>query len=73
MPLSRAINYAHAAASNFLQNLIIPEKPISLLTVDVAEHVIEGLLDPAMLAVAVNVNARRKKTLQTKTTPDTRC
>ena len=53
MPLSRAINYTHPAASNFFQNLIIPEKPIAVLTVDVAEQIIQRWLDRRMLAVTV--------------------
>ena len=41
MPLSRTIDYAHAAASNFFQNLIIPQKPIRIATMHVAKQVIQ--------------------------------
>jgi hypothetical protein len=75
MPLSRAINYTHPTASNFFQNLIIPEKPIAILTVDVAEQIVQRWLDRRMLAVTVTVtvtvNARGKKALQTKAAPYT--
>src|SRR5215472_8922053 len=70
MPLSRAIDNTHSAAADFFQNLIIPEKPISILTMDVAEQVIERWLDRRMLAVTVK--ACGKKALQTKAAPHTR-
>src|SRR4029077_14474370 len=74
MPLSRAIDDTHSAAPNFFQNLIIPEKPISIRTMDVAEQVIERWLDRRMLAVTVTVTveARGKKALQTKAAAHTR-
>src|SRR5262245_61728676 len=70
MPLACAINYAHSAASNFFQDLIIPEPPVSILTMDVAEQVIERWLDLRILAVTVK--APGKKALQTKPAPHTR-
>src|ERR1700756_4357151 len=74
MPLSRAIDDTHSTAPNFFQNLVVPEKPIAILTVDFAEHVVERWLDRRMLAVTVTVTvkARGKKTLQTKATPHAR-
>ena len=44
MPLSCAINYAHPTAADFFENLIIPEKPITVVTFDVAEQVITQYL-----------------------------
>src|SRR4051812_5221965 len=70
MPLSRAIDYTHAAASDFFQNLIIPEKPIPILTLNVSEQVFQRRFYRRMLAVAVN--ARGKEALQTKTAPYSR-
>jgi hypothetical protein len=71
MPLARAINYAHPAASNFFQNLIVPEKPIPVLALNVAEQVGQGRPDPGMLDVTVDAGG--KKTVQTKTAPHARC
>ena len=45
MPLSRPINYAHPAASDFFQNLIIAQKPIPVLTLNFAEQVVQRWLD----------------------------
>src|SRR5215216_2227137 len=67
MPLSRAINYAHATASDFFQNLIIPQKPIRVMTIDIAKHVIERRFDRPRLAVTVDT--RGKKALQAKAAP----
>ena len=72
MPLSRAVNDAHPAASYFFQNLIIPKKPIPILTMYVAEQIIQGRLRLGMLSVTVAINARGKKTLQTKAAPHAR-
>src|SRR6516164_5839021 len=72
MPLSRAINDAHPSAPNLFKNLIIPEQPIPILTPDVVEQIIEGLLDHRMLAVTVALNACRKKAVQTKAVPHAR-
>jgi hypothetical protein len=67
MPLSRPINYAHPTASDFFENLVIPEKPIPILTLDIAEQMIQSWLDRRMFAVTVNPLG--KKALQTKTAP----
>src|SRR4051794_1964733 len=71
MPLSRAIDDTHSAASDFFQNLIIPEKPIALLTVNVSQQVFQRRFDRRMLPIAIN--PRGKETLQTKTAPYSRC
>src|SRR5262245_18026036 len=73
MPLSRAINDAHPSAPDLFKNLIIPEEPIPILTRDVVEQIIEGLLDRRMLAVTAAINACGKKTVQTKAVPHARC
>src|SRR4030095_3138696 len=73
MPLSRAINYAHRSAPNLFKNLIIPENPIPILTRDVVEQIIEGLLDRRMLAVTVTIHTCGKKAVQTKAVPHARC
>jgi hypothetical protein len=54
MPLSRPINHAHPTASDFFENLVIPEKPIPILTLDIAEQMIHSWLDRRMFAVTVN-------------------
>jgi hypothetical protein len=64
MPLSRAINYAHPTASNFFENLIIPEKPIRIVVVNIAQYVIQGRLDRRMLAIRLNTCGQ--EALQTK-------
>src|SRR5690348_4742320 len=73
MSLSRAINDAHPSAPNFFKNLIIPKEPISILTRDVVEQIIEGLLDRRILAITVAVHTCRKKAVQTKAVPHARC
>src|SRR6516162_11450282 len=73
MPLSRAINDAHPSSPNLFKNLIIAEEPIPILTRNVMEQIIEGLLDRRMLAVTVAINACRKKAVQTKAMPHVRC
>src|SRR5215470_11554931 len=73
MALSRAINDTHPSPPNLFKNLIIPEEPIPILTRDVVEQIIEGVLDRRMLAVTVAINACRKKAVQTKAVPYTRC
>jgi hypothetical protein len=47
--------------------LVIPEKPIPILTLDIAEQMIQSWLDRRMFAVTVNPLG--KKALQTKTAP----
>jgi hypothetical protein len=71
MPLPRAINYAHPTASDFFENLIIPEEPIRIMTLDGAEQVVQRRLARRMPAVAIN--PRGKKTLQTKTATHPQC
>src|SRR5215471_7200066 len=70
MPLSRAINHAHPATSNLFQDLIIPQKPIRVVTIDLAKQVIQSRFGRRMLAVAVN--ARGEKAVQTKAAPHAR-
>jgi len=65
MPLPRAINLRPSTASDFSRNLIISEEPIRVLTLDVAEQVVQRRFARRMPAVAIN--PRGKKTLQTKT------
>src|SRR4029077_16472305 len=71
MPLSRAINYAHPPASNFFENLIIAQQPICVVTMNLAEQLIQRWLVRGMLAV--DVNTRGEKTLQTKSATNARC
>src|SRR5882757_5266366 len=71
MPLSRPINNAHPAASDFFQNLIIAQQPICVETVDLAEQVIQRWLVRRM--VAVGFNTRGEKTVQTKSATNARC
>src|SRR2546429_608327 len=71
MPLSRPINHAHSAASDFFQNLIVAQVPICVGSVNSAEQIIECFLGPR--AIAVGVNTRREKTVQTKTATNARC
>jgi hypothetical protein len=54
MPLPRAINYAHPTASYFFENLIIPEKPIRVLTLNVAEQIFQRRFARRIPAVAIN-------------------
>src|SRR5579885_1791184 len=41
MPLTRSINDAHAAAADFLQDLIIADVPVGILHIDFAEQIVE--------------------------------
>src|SRR6266480_5335490 len=71
MPLSSSINNAHPAASDFFQNLIIAQQPICVVIMDLAEQVIQRWLVRCMLAVGVNT--RGEKTVQTKSATNARC
>src|SRR5258706_34281 len=64
MSLSGPINYTHPTPSDFFQNLIIAQEPISVVPINFAQQVVEPQLDRRMLAVTIN--ACGKKTLQTK-------
>src|SRR5215211_934814 len=71
MPLPRAINNSHPAASDFFQNLVIAQQPISVVTTNLAKQLIQGRLVWCILAVGVNT--RGEKTLQTKSATNVRC
>src|SRR5205823_7292178 len=71
MPLSGPINHAHPAASDFFQNLIVAQVPICVGSVNFTQQVIERFL--GLRAIAVGVNTRREKTVQTKTATNSRC
>src|SRR6266446_9003501 len=71
MPLSRPINDAHSAASNFFQNLIITQEPIPVVTINLAQRVVQRGLDWRLLAIGVNT--RGKKALQAKAAANARC
>ena len=43
MPLSRPINNAHPAASDFFENLIIAQPPIGVVHINFAQQVIQRL------------------------------
>src|SRR5690348_10087450 len=71
MSLPRAIDYAHSAASDFFQNLIIAKEPIGVGSINFSEHLLERLFDLRMAAVAADADGN--KTVQAKTTTDARC
>src|SRR5262249_10005878 len=65
MPLSRPINYAHPAAPDFSQNLIIAKKPLRIGQIEFAEHVIQGFF--SLTLVSIDAHTCDKKTVETKT------
>src|SRR5207253_11338982 len=64
LSVSGRINDTHPAPSDFFQNLIIAQEPISVVPINFAQQVVQLQLDRRMLAVTIN--ACGKKTLQTK-------
>jgi hypothetical protein len=67
MALASAINYAHSAAPDFFQDLIIPDPPIGIADVDFIEHFLESFRTLDVREGAL------QQTIQTKTAPNTRC
>src|SRR5438094_1848493 len=68
MTLARAINDAHPAASDFLQDLIIANPPIGIAHVDVIENLFERLRGLSFAAEGAAEHA-----IQAKPAPYARC
>src|SRR6266403_3932120 len=67
MPLSCAINDAHAAAPDLFQDLIVADSPLAIANIDFVQDRLERF-SPLDLREAILQQA-----IQTKTASDTRC
>jgi hypothetical protein len=66
--LARAINDAHTASSDFLQDLIIADAPISIAHVDFVEHLLQSLR-----CLGFDIEAAKEHAMQAKATSYQRC
>jgi hypothetical protein len=72
MPLSRPINYAHPAAPDFFQNLIIAYAPFGIAYIEFPEHVIKRFRlrwtsGRRVTVLPIRTDACGKKAAKTKT------